>query len=741
MSETLSFRRLFFVLGLIWLLLNLPVLLGHRVLPWDAMDEFYPTVYFNAHSLRLGLAPWWNPYIYSGYPQISDPQGMMFSPLLMIWMLLRETPGPVWFDWGVLLHLLMGGTAMLAMLRRDGVNAFGALIGATVFMAGGVAASRLEHTPDVVAYAYAPVVLLALRHFLSAPSLLRGCLLGLAAGALVTQLVQISYLFALAILTYAALGTSWHWKHYSVEMRRRWCAGMFAAMMCALILGLPQLLFSWAYMSLSNRVSLPLDAVSAGSLDAHAFFSLLAPNALHALHGTYDGPASLVEAYLYIGALPSLSLFFIGRAWRFPQHRRQSLIFAAIGLFAVLYMMGTKTPLYGWLYTWLPGMSHFRRPADAAYLLNMSLAVLAGIGAGQLNLQSRRQITALLIVMVFWLTLAGLLMQEHGARRQVATLLGAIASAAALWRLQKPGSDWRTALWLLAILAIDYRCFNLNGRFNEMDNTVRNFTNNPSVLALKENLEHSDHVLSPRITTLNTNTEWDNMPSLHDIASTQGYNPLRYALYDHWYGTRESSNVARASTLLNTTAPSKLDDLLGMRYLIIGHRRNIQPSSAPEGYKRVFIGDDVDIFRNDDAYARLLTPVHTQQKAVNQIPAIAEFLSTDFTDTLWLTPRDTDDANSARAVAATCSAKVQATVLQATPTQITIHTKASGPGWLVASELDFPGWQADVDTEVLPIHRANGIFRAVCVPSGEHRLRLSFHPWLMVAYAWRHRNT
>lgn len=43
----------------------------------------------------------------------------------------------------VLLHLLLvGGIAMLAFLRRCNTNAAGSLIGATVYMAGGVAASR-----------------------------------------------------------------------------------------------------------------------------------------------------------------------------------------------------------------------------------------------------------------------------------------------------------------------------------------------------------------------------------------------------------------------------------------------------------------------------------------------------------------------------------------------------------------------------------------------------------------------
>lgn len=296
-----SFGRLVLALCLAWLLLNLPLRAGRPVIPWDAMDEFYPMVYFNAHSLRLGLAPWWNPHIYSGYPQIADPQGMLFSPLLMAWMLLRETPGPVWFTWGVLLHVLMGGIAMLAFLRRHNANALGALMGAMVYMAGGVAASRLEHTPIILAYSYAPVALVFLRRFLDLPTWRRGLLFGLAAGVLAVHLVQVTYLFVLAFIAYGMFGTACCWKIYGKQDRRRWIAGTALALVCALTLALPQSLFSWAFLSMSNRAMTPLSAAARFSLDGRAFLTLLAPNALHTLQGRYDGRASTVET-IFISA-------------------------------------------------------------------------------------------------------------------------------------------------------------------------------------------------------------------------------------------------------------------------------------------------------------------------------------------------------------------------------------------------------------------------------------------------------
>lgn len=734
--RTPSFSRLFLALCVVWLLLNLPLLLGKSVMPWDAMDEFYPTVYFNAHSLRLGLAPWWNPHIYSGYPQIADPQGMLFSPLLMIWMLLRQSPSPVWFTWGVLLHLLMGGTALLGTLRRIGVNAFGALAGATVFMAGGVAASRLEHTPIVVAYTYAPVVLLALQYFLTDPGIRRGALFGLAAGAMITQLVQVSYLFVLMLIGYFVAGTIWRWRTYVATSRQRWVIGIVVACICALILGLPQLLFSWAFMSLSNRTSMSLADAAGASLGMRAFLSLFMPNALHALRGIYTGPASVVEAYLYVGALPLVSLAFMPRAWCDPQQRRWLLFFIAVAFLACVYMLGVHTFFYPWLYSWLPGIQHFRRPSDGAYLLNFSLAIIIGITCGRINLTSRREISTLLVITTCWLVLASLGMRFQGLRWQAFTMTAAAFGVLALWRLQKLGSTWRSTLWLLAILVIDYRCFNLNGTFNRGVDSAHWFTTDPVVNALADDIQKKGAVLPARFESQNTRISWDDMVVLKGFLSTQGYNPLRYALYDRWYGARDNSSLPRVNTPFNPAPDSPMNKLLDVQYLVVGHQPGTSVEPAP-GFVRIVADKDEDLWHTDQTYPRLLAPIHTRLLTVGAMPDAVDFAATDFGDTVWMTPRDQSDEQAVRKVASSCRGKVQATAVRATPTQQLIRTHSEQAGWVVVSELDFPGWQAELDGTSIPVHRANGMFRAVCVPAGEHDLRFRFQPWSMVAYAWQ----
>ena len=726
--DTPSYRRLLLVLCVAWLILNFVVLKGGRVLPWDAINQFYPTVYFNAHSLRAGIAPWWNPYIYGGYAQIGDPQGMLFSPLLMAWMLIPSDPGVVWFDWGVLLHMLMGGAAMLGLLRRHGANALGCLVGAIVFMAGGVAASRLEHTPIVIAYAYVPVVLLALRHFLASPGWGRGVLMGLAAGAMVTQLVQVTYLFVLVVLGYACMAVVRQWPAYGRRQRWHFLGGALVALVAVLALGLPQLVFSWAALQLSNRDELPLSMATWGSLDLRAFLFLFYPNAFNGLRDLPGSPIDPVQSFLYIGVVPTLAMGFLARAWR-RGYRRPIVCFAVLAILAAIYMLGTNTPVYGWLYGRMPGLVHFRRPSDGAYVLNFAFAFLAGIGASQIDLDSRRERMGLAIGAAAWLALTVILMGHARDSQFIALAVAAFT----VWMLRKPPHAWRAALWLMLLIVADYRAFNLGGRFNVSSNETARYLQHDAVDYLAAHLASG---AGERIATESIDPIWDNGGMLAGIPSTQGYNPLRYSLYESWYHPRESSQDASRSSPYNSRPEMRLDDLLGVRYMAIGTHAGASSFVPPPDYRKVLSLPDVELWRNDGAYTGILNPRVARLVEPGAIPDPEEFVRTDFAKTVWLTPRDSAEFDRSRARVAHCGGAVSSTRVHATPTRIELDTRSQEDGWLVAGELDHPGWEADIDGAPVPIHRANGMFRAVCVPAGTHRLRFTFHPWRMVSHVW-----
>ncbi|MCA6111288.1 hypothetical protein [Bradyrhizobium cenepequi] len=67
--------------ALAFLLPAWPWLSGHVTIPWDAKSQFLAPLQFLATSLANGQSPFWTPNFFAGWPLISDPQSLIFSPL------------------------------------------------------------------------------------------------------------------------------------------------------------------------------------------------------------------------------------------------------------------------------------------------------------------------------------------------------------------------------------------------------------------------------------------------------------------------------------------------------------------------------------------------------------------------------------------------------------------------------------------------------------------------------------
>ena len=68
--------------------------------------------------------------------------------------------------------------------------------------------------------------------------------------------------------------------------------------------------------------------------------------------------------------------------------------------------------------------------------------------------------------------------------------------------------------------------------------------------------------------------------------------------------------------------------------------------------------------------------------------------------------------------------------------RVELAVRAPYDGWLVLADTDYPGWRAAVDGAPVPIFRANGPFRAVQAPPGEHVVTFTYTPvWLAPAAA------
>jgi hypothetical protein len=60
--------------------------------------------------------------------------------------------------------------------------------------------------------------------------------------------------------------------------------------------------------------------------------------------------------------------------------------------------------------------------------------------------------------------------------------------------------------------------------------------------------------------------------------------------------------------------------------------------------------------------------------------------------------------------------------------RVVVRASAASPAVLVLTDPYFPGWTAHVDGRVVPIIRADSLFRGVLVPSGDHEVTFAYEP-------------
>lgn len=189
-----------------FLVIAWPWLSGAVTIPWDAKSQFFPQQEFLARALAEGQSPFWTPNVFAGWPQIADPQSLIFSPLHFLLALFVPAPSLRAVDAVTFAALFVGGIGMILLFRDRGWHAAGALVAALAFAFGGSCAARIQHTGQILSVAYLPLALWLLLRALQRSSWRAGAAAGLVSGLIALGRDQVSliglYLLAALVVTY-----------------------------------------------------------------------------------------------------------------------------------------------------------------------------------------------------------------------------------------------------------------------------------------------------------------------------------------------------------------------------------------------------------------------------------------------------------------------------------------------------------------------------------------------------------
>jgi hypothetical protein len=405
----------------------------------DLAALLYPTYHLAAQSLKSGVIPLWNPYLWGGTPFVADIQASLFYPINLIYFLLA----PQVTYRGVMLlsifHFWLAGVGMYLFLRsllpgrrveerKNGsvqdqasfapahlrTSAFWraislpSLFGALAFMFSDYFIVHFGNLNLIAQAAWLPFIFLFYHRSLSE----RRPGLAVWAGVFLAIAVTAGHIQPLLII---ALGLGWdslyhlgltfvRWRAESNTFSlREWSSAKhllpLATFAITLVVGLGLAAFvllpAYEMVAYTPRADYSYAQASAYSLSPAQLVGLLVPNFFGRDPATHWGVWDRVEVG-YAGVLTLLlALFALLAATRVNKSSSQRIggsaresVFSAEGtyrfvslaVFGLLLAMGGYTVLHGWLYELLPGLGGMRAPARFVFLMDFALAALAALG-------------------------------------------------------------------------------------------------------------------------------------------------------------------------------------------------------------------------------------------------------------------------------------------------------------------------------------------------------------------------
>jgi hypothetical protein len=746
-----------------WMVFAWSWLMGRVVVPWDGAAYFLPQVQFLAASLADGHWPGWLPFVFSGYPQIADPQAQAFSPpmiglaLLWQWVGNGAMPGSHAVSATVLCCLLAAGLGVILLFRGRGWHPAGALVGAFGFALGAAMAWRLQHFEPVISLAYLPFALWLLDRALTRRSIAWGTLAGTVIALIIVGRNQVALLSLYLLAGFAAahvLTTIDKRKALQQAARPLAAAGVTAGLLALVPVVLTALLAAD-----SNRPMIDFAGAGRGSLHPALLLTAITPHLYGAAGAMADywGPPSFTWAgtdlYLaqnmgvvYIGALP-LALLLGGLA-RGVLWARDVRVFTIALTLCLLYALGRYTPAFRAFYEVLPGVSFFRRPADAVFLIGGLASIIAGYALHRLlgdqppNLATWRRLLPLAAIAALFI--AALLVAHGWDRAEIAAwpLFAAVgwfaAALAILWFVRRLNHAQPWAAMVLigtlggADLAVNNGPNGASGLPPGLVAMLEPATANPTVAALRDLTRAGQSATRrDRVELVGLGFHWPNASITHRLENTLGYNPVRLGAYALATGAEDHAGLPdqRVFSPLFPSYQSRLADLLGLRYIASGVPvEEIDKRLGAGGLNLIGRTADAFIYENPRALPRVLFATRAVAGDFEQMMADGDWPRVEpdheiVLETVTPAERNRPPRRPGRVA-----------IQRYADNEVVVDATSEDGGWVVLNDIWHPWWFAEVNGEPAPVVRANVLFRAVRVAAGRQQVRFTFRP---LAGAWR----
>jgi len=707
----------------------------------DFTEQYFPLRAFTAREWVQGRVPLWNPHLFGGQPGLADIQaGGLYPPhiiqaIILGWIAPFVVNDEIGFplqalEWQIIFHFVVAAIGCYLFARQVFVGThsfrftcslrhcrFGAVVVAIVFTYSGYLTSfPVQQLTILAVSSWLPWILWACYKAVCEASLRwvggGGLLFSLALLAGHPQTMLYLVYLSLAYTMFVS------WQQFSrfqdsvsiqndedpiyfnkfAQVTKTVATTWLPMLILGCGIALPQLWSTAELISHSLRANLSYDDVSAG-LPLNEAIAILYP-------GFFGGSAQ------YVGWAPLVLIIVV---WVLHGQRPIIIFWSVIAGISLILAFGKNSFLYSLFYLFVPGFEAVRQQNRAFLLFSFSLAMLAGYGAIILTSPMKHTIRVrysrflVRFQHVTLIALIGTVLLIYGSTQATALnqevnlfygllwhhLLGLIMLGGMgillLFRQQR----WLRQTWGMMLLAswLIFNLFTINWQYN-LEEPNRPFKQTDSV----QFLQYQAH--QQRISSAGFLSGGHSAAAVYGLQDLTGNTPLQ---------------LARMHQFMETMQSWRMWQLLNVRYII--DSRDL----SSKGLALQFSEENLKIYEILDPFPRAWF--------VEMVEVISD-------DSLAIN-RLSEDAFNLRRQAVVDTAlpisleKHTATIHQieqVNSTYLQLNVSAEGSSLLILSQTYYPGWQAYLNNQPVPLYRVNVVQQGVIIPAGYHEVELRFEP-------------
>ncbi|MBI4811618.1 MAG: YfhO family protein, partial [Ignavibacteriales bacterium] len=421
------------------------------------------------------------------------------------------------------------------------------------------------------------------------------------------------------------------------------------------------------------------------------------------------------ETCLYVG-IPAIVLIIFSLFA--AKDNRYVKLFVGLSIFAMLYALGDNFILHKLFFNLVPGFDKFRSIGRITLLSTLSFSLLCGFGLQAffylMSAQEQKIGKVLLFIaggaVLLWLAASmGFLQPSEGTRyydqihsmavsETTTTLILVLGTIGVLFLIsRRTVSPLTGIIGLIILLFVDVNIFG----FNQNNGTTNpdeyyNRTANLVEIIKQEGQKEYFRVNSRRENSMILDR---NQGMVDRIFMMEGYTPL--ALQRIYPPVKDFD---RACDLLNAK----------FRTVVDNQNQTMRLSVASTFVPR--------------AYFVYQTTIITDEEKIK------EFMSSDSFDPLKIVVLEENPDLSLNEIIDSSNSKAE--IISYSLNLITLKVSTRKNGYLVVSEIFYPGWNAYIDGKLEKVYRANWSLRAIPVRAGDHSIEIRFEPESFYRGAW-----